>query len=135
MQRPTELVRTRGCLHPTSNTFQTSNNFRNWHSRYQLRNTLQVTIASTAKGNVFQDTTFHFQFNVGTTSTFCFIIIYHTELLFFRTHVGINGLHIIKLLQAFYHLVDSFTLFWSYIFQIIGNISKFTTYIFKTLLL
>ena len=50
---------------------------------------------------------------------------------FFRFHVSIYGLYIVELFQTFYHLVDSFTLFRSHVFQVVRDVSEITTDIFK----
>ena len=45
---------------------------------------------------------------------------------FFRFHVSINRLYIIKLFETLYHLVDGFTLLGSHILHIVRDIGKLT---------
>lgn len=53
---------------------------------------------------------------------------------FFRFHVSINRLYIIKLFETLYHLVDGFALLGSHILHIVRDIGKLTADIFKTAL-
>ena len=45
----------------------------------------------------------------------------HNEDLLFGFHVGIDGLHIVKVLQTLYHLVDGFTLLRCHVLQVVGD--------------
>ena len=55
------------------------------------------------------------------------------SILLLRLHVGVDGLYVVEIFQFLHHLVDDFALLGSYFLQVIGDIGKLTTYLFKTL--
>lgn len=55
--------------------------------------------------------------------------------LLLRLHVGVNVLHVLILLEALYNLVDSSTLFFGNILQVVGDAGKLGTAYLETALL
>ena len=47
-------------------------------------------------------------------------------------HICINRLNVVEIFEFLHHLVDGFTLFWRYIFEVVGNVGEFSTYHFET---
>ena len=128
-----QLVGTRRGFAPATDAFQPPHHFFRRHAFHQPGNALQVSVASSRVSHVLHNAVFHGEGNARAASALRLVQIFRhcAPLFFFRFHVGINRLHIIKLLQAFHHLVDGLTLFRGHVLQVVRNISKFTADILK----
>ena len=125
-QSRSQLVRTTGGLGAAADALQTGLDILGFHTADEGADALQVTVATTHKTDILH-TAVVIDIDVylaaaGALSDIA--IMLHHQLVLSGFHIGVHVLHIIKLLELLYHLVDGLTLFGSNVLEVVGDTGK-----------